>query len=516
MRGTRWPRLAFLALAAAPFLAPHGVHADPEVQRHVLREPPALVAAALRSALALRPYDALLWVQLAEVERFRCDLPAARQALLAALRRDPLDADARAGLAEVLYLEARSAEALGEIDRGLALPSARTNPDLWRVRALALIELRRYEEASEAADRAASLAPFDARAWEALARAAFHRGDMPASRAAYRTAARLEPFAEEANLRLGNGFGVETTARPWEQGPEQAAFAAALARWQDGAIDDARDRFGALAREHADVFKYRLGLGSVVAERRRRHEVGGGRNARDLYALLPAPEVPDLARVLPDYERLAPARRHVVRVVTAPLRPWWRALVDAHVTHDLLLVPENLGDRESRASLRARDTFDGRHYDHVRGVGGLQGATGVEKLDEGADLTFHTLAHELAHQVLTYALPPELGARVKALYARAVVEDRCLDYYAASNVDEYFAQGYEALISHVKRGCLKETQRHTRLELRARDPELYALLIEILDLAHETPEAMAPFLAALAVDPLPPGPPAPPAPPTPR
>ena len=503
--------LLLAILAAGPCLTPRGAGADPEVQRHVLREPPALVAAALRTAAQAHPYDALLWVQLAEVERFRCDLPAARASLQHVLRSDPLDASARAGLAEVLYLEARSADALLEVDRGLAVPDARANADLWRVRALALIELRRYDEASEAAGRATSLAPFDSRAWESLARAAFHLGDMPACRAAYQQAVRLEPFAEEANLRLGNGFGPETAERPWEQAPQREAFAGALGCWDGGTLEEARDRFDGLIREHGDAFKYRLGLGSVLAERRRRHEVGGGWKARDLYALLPAPEVPELARVLPDYPRLCPARQHVVRVVTAPLRPWWPALVLAGATHDILEVPENLGDRESRRSLRTRDTFDGRHYDHVRGVGGLQGATGVEKIDEGADLTFHTLAHELAHQVLTYALPAELAGRVKALYARAVAEDRCLDYYAASNVDEYFAQGYEALVSHVKRGCLKETQRHTRVELRRRDPELYALLVEILDLAHETPEAMAPFLAALAVDPLPPGPPAPPA-----
>jgi hypothetical protein len=246
----------------------------------------------------------------------------------------------------------------------------------------------------------------------------------------------------------------------------------------------------------------------VLAERRRHHEAGV-RGARDLYALLPGPEIPDLARVMPDYPRLAPRRQHAVRVVTAPLRPWWSALVKAGATHDLLEVPENLGDREPRAVLRGRETFDGRCYDHVRGVGGLHGATGVEKIDEGADLTFHTLAHELAHQVLTYALPPELSGRVKALYARAAADGRFLDYYAASNVDEYFAQGYEALVSHVKRGCLKETQRHTRMELRLRDPDLYAFLVEILDLAHETPAALEPFQRALAAARPPAAPPAP-------
>lgn len=99
--------------------------------------------------------------------------------------------------------------------------------------------------------------------------------------------------------------------------------------------------------------------------------------------------------------------------------------------------------------------------------------------------------------MLEHAFPKDLAAEVKALYARACAEDRCLDYYAASNVDEYFAQGYEALVSQAKRGCLKETQRHTRAELAARDPGLFEFLLRNLDLSHETPDVMDAFRAAL-------------------
>ena len=486
-----------VALTLAALVVVRGASADPAIQRRLARESPAEVAAAWRRALDARPYDAALWVGLAEIERFRCDLSASRAALARVLARDPLDPRARAGLAEALLLDARGEEALAEADRGLALPAGRAESDLWRVRSLALVELRRYAEAREAAEQATALAPWDARAWEALARAAFHGCDMAGSRTAYVRAVELEPFAEESNQRLGNGFAEEIAERPWERDEDGAAFRTALERWQSGDLETSRDAFGALAAAHPDVFKYRLGLGSVLAERSRRHEGWGGVRAREVFALLPAPELPDLARVFPDYRRLPPREQHVVRVVTAPLRPWWTALIEAGATHDLMTVPENLGDRETRSGLRGRLTFDGRCYDHVRGVGGLNAATGVEKLEEGADFAFQTLAHEIAHQVLTYALPAELAARVKVLYAAALVESRFLDYYAAANVDEYFAQGYEALISHVKRGCLKETQRHTRAELRARDPALYAFLMETFCFAHETSASMASFRAAL-------------------
>ncbi len=474
--------------------APAGSAALPLERRLALEAPAGLVRALRVQALAAREPGP--WVDLAQAHRYRCDLEAMRAALEHALARDPLHAQARAGLAEALLLEGEADRALAQADLGLAAPGGEDSAALWRVRCLTLVELRRYPEAQEAGGRALALDPFDARAAEALGRAAFQAGDMDASREAYAAAAALEPYAEEAALRLGNGFGLATEGRPWEQGEEGAAFHAAASALQAGLHDEARDRFAALVRRAPGTFKHRLGLGAALAARRRAHEARAGLPAATLYALLPAPTVPGLERVLPDLPRLSAREQHVVRVCSAPLGPWWPALIAAGARHDLLPLAENLGDRAARADLRERLTFDGRRYDHLRGVGGLVAATGVEKLAEAADLAYHTFAHELAHQVLAHALPPALVERVKVLYARAVIEARCLDYYAASNADEYFAQGFEAFVSHVKRGCLKETQRHVRAELLARDPALHALFVEILDLSHETPEALSAFRAA--------------------
>ena len=54
-----------------------------------------------------------------------------------------------------------------------------------------------------------------------------------------------------------------------------------------------------------------------------------------------------------------------------------------------------------------------------------------------------------------------------------------LDYYAAANEEEYFAQGYEAFISARKRPSAGVTGRHTRHELLARDPEFYKFLVKL-------------------------------------
>lgn len=495
--GRRARRAAGLCAALLALLAAPASRADDEVQRRLQHEPPAAVAQALAAQRA--GHDSLLWVGLGHVARFGCDLETARAHARRALRHDPLSGPAHALHAEVLLLEARAAEALAATAAGLALPGARTCADLWRVRALALVELRRHDEAREAAARACALAPHDARALSALARAAFHLRDMPASRAAYRLAVELDPRTEEANLRLGQGFGPAAEDRPWEQGPGREPWRAALAALEEGDSAHALQLLEPLAREAPGHFAWRLALGNALLLRRRSLEVRppGAAAPREAYALLPVAALEGLEQVLPDAARLSPARRHALLVAAGPMRPWWPALVRAGARHDLLAPGELLSDRAERSWLATRLTFDGRRYAHLRGSGGLHAATGVEKLDEARDLGFHTLAHELAHQLLAHGLPPGAVARVKVLYARAVAEDRCLDSYAASDVDEYFAQGYEAFVSHAKRGCLKETERHVRATLRLRDPALYDFLVEHLDLSHETPAAMARFVGAL-------------------
>ncbi|MFM8980585.1 MAG: hypothetical protein ACKOSS_09005 [Planctomycetia bacterium] len=493
--------LAWLAAALLAALPPTAARADDEVQRRLERAPPATVALELAAGRAGN--DSLLWVGLGQVARFTCDLEAARARAQQALRHDPLAPQAHALAAEVLLLEARAGEALAATARGLALPGGRQSPDLWRVRALALVELRRHAEGREAAARACALDPHDARALSALARAAFHLRDMAAASTAYRLAADLDGRSEEANLRLGQGFGPAVEGRPWEQDPRQAPWRAAMEALEAGESARAIGLLEPLATQDPGHFAWRLGLGNALVQRRRSLEVRapGALAPRAAYALLPAPALEGLEQVLPDAARLSPARRHALLVAAAPMRPWWPALVRAGARHDLLAAGELLSDRAERGWLAARLTFDGRRYAHLRGSGGLHGATGVEKLDEACDLGFHTLAHELAHQLLAYALPPASVARVKVLYARALAEDRCLDAYAASDVDEYFAQGYEAFVSHAKRGCLKETERHVRAELRLRDPALYDFLVEHLDLAHELPAAMERFVAALGTPP---------------
>ena len=70
---------------------------------------------------------------------------------------------------------------------------------------------------------------------------------------------------------------------------------------------------------------------------------------------------------------------------------------------------------------------------------------------------------------------------MRSLYKAALAEDRCLDYYAASNEAEYFGQGVEAFVSLAKRPGGETTHGHTRWELERVDPKLYAFIATLVD-----------------------------------
>src|SRR5262249_21161135 len=99
---------------------------------------------------------------------------------------------------------------------------------------------------------------------------------------------------------------------------------------------------------------------------------------------------------VPGYRALDGARKAGVGRGLALFASRLPKLLALGARHDLMLETERTTDAESRASLRGRRTFDGRVWDDVRGIGGMQAATGIEALDEAAQAGFDTLAHELA------------------------------------------------------------------------------------------------------------------------
>ncbi len=312
----------------------------------------------------------------------------------------------------------------------------------------------------------------------ARASALFRVQRIDEAAAGYRDVIALDPLHAEGHLRLGSGLLPPVVAAI--PGEMRTATVVAAAGDLGRAIELLRR---VLLRDPGNPIAHRLLGEALLAERTANSMAAEDPAFRELAAALPVPDVRALpvAQFVRGYEHLSPQRRSVVDRTAALFATRLSRLIAMGGSHDLLLELERTTDAEARASLRGRRTFDGRCWDDVRGVGGIQAATGIEALDDAAGFGFDTLAHEVAHQVHLYAFTPLQRARIRALYQQALAAGRCLDYYAASNEAEYFGQGIEAFVSLGKRPGGETTHGHTRFELYAVDRELHDFIVSVVD-----------------------------------
>jgi len=180
--------------------------------------------------------------------------------------------------------------------------------------------------------------------------------------------------------------------------------------------------------------------------------------------------------IFPEYDLLTRRQRTIIDTSVGGLSGYLPRLAQAKARHYLLAFDQRPGEVQELSGLGSEKTFDGRYYASLRGVGGRVTVSGIEYLDQAANGGFNTIAHEFAHQVHLVAFGKSETREIRVLYERARREKRFLDYYAAANEHEYFAQGYEAFISERKRPLAGVTGRHTRHELQAADPDLYRFL----------------------------------------
>jgi hypothetical protein len=199
-----------------------------------------------------------------------------------------------------------------------------------------------------------------------------------------------------------------------------------------------------------------------------------------LYYGQPAPPSYELTReIFPNYKSLTRSRQIVIDRAVAPLAEFLPALARSKARHYLLAFDERVSDLGDFKDLDEEKTFDGRYYASIRGVGGRNTVSGIEYIELAAQGGFNTIAHEFAHQVHMTALSKEQVRAIRKMYERARREGLTLDFYAAANEYEYFAQGYEAFVSQQKRPSAGITARHTNQELLTRDPELHAFLMNL-------------------------------------
>jgi tetratricopeptide (TPR) repeat protein len=294
---------------------------------------------------------------------------------------------------------------------------------------------------------------------------------------AYRQVVHLDQHHAEAHLRLGSGLldPVKVVISS-----ELRLAVGALATGERERAIELLERV--LQKQPGHPIAHRLLGEALYAQRTAASMALQDEAFLALTKAMPKPQTRELpiAEFVAGYGSLAPSRRMVVDRTAALFRKQLSKLVTVGGRHDLLAELERTTDAKARANLRGRRTFDGRVWDDVRGVGGMQAATGIEALDEASTFGFDTFAHEVAHQVHFFTFSPLQRAKVRSLYRTAMKERRCLDYYAASNEAEYFGQGVEAFVSLAKRPGGETTHGHTRFELLRIDPKLHAFIATLV------------------------------------
>ena len=312
----------------------------------------------------------------------------------------------------------------------------------------------------------------------AHASALFRNQELRAAEAEYRRLLRQEPRNNEALIRLGTGLLSPRTARR----DETIDHAALLGRkGQFNKAISALLAFLGANPEHPVALRLTGEL--QLSQLRAKSPLVREAFMSTYWALLDEVRQPllDLPAFFPKVAVLGPDRVAMLRRSSLPFEKKIARVGLAGGSHDILLEWERSTDAEERRWLRGTLTFDGRGWDDVRGVGGLNAATGVEALDEAQGGGFQTVIHEIAHQIHMHAMSEKDKRKLTKLYELAEQEGCALDYYAAANEAEYFAQGVEAYLSFMKAAGQPVTHGHTSFELLRRDPRLFGFVAEILD-----------------------------------
>ena len=474
----------------------HGNPVDVLVERAVIlldAEDPIRAREFLEAAVRKESLSAGATIGLAEVELLDGNHAGAETRLRRLLVRDPHNSDAHAMLARALLENNNPSEAAVEAQQAIALDSR--NVEALTTLAFVRARERKPAEVRALARRVVSLDEFNSPARRLLSqyldgktgyeqqvsdaarkryesgRSLKQRGKIAEAVAELEAALAIEPGYYQALLALGDVWLKEGDY-------QRAATAARLA--------EAVDADGALAQLELS-YAYR-GM-----KERARIEIGAP-NFAAMFDRRAAPPAFALTRViLPDYASLSARQRAVIDSAVAPLAEYLPQLARAGARHYLLAYDQRPSEICSLRDSAEGKTLDGRYYDSIRGVAGRVTASGIEYLETAASGGANTIAHEFAHQVHMTAMCKAEVRTIHNLYEQARREGRALDYYAAVNEMEYFAQGYEAFISDYKRPSAGVTARHTNRELLMRDPELYSFLVKTCRARSVLPLSLAGF-----------------------
>ncbi len=394
-------------------------------------------------------------------------------------RRDSGNQASLIGLGRSHLLLARPWIALRYADAAL-LHDAH-NDEAWGLKIRAMLRGRAFRKALHLAEAEVDSGHRGVELLAAYASALFRMQKNDEAGEVYHEVLRLDSRYAEAHLRLGSGLTA----------PRRVAISnnltAGIRASRSGDFSLALKFLERELKSHpGNPIAHRL-IGEAIYNQQAVSSMSGTAeeysHLRATIAIQKTPELDPqlLADFMPQYPGLSPERQAVVRHAVSLFSSSLPRLIAIQGRHDLLMEDERTTDAVSRRSLQGRRTFDGRVWDDVRGIGGLRAATGIEALDEACQCGFDTLSHEIAHQAHLYGLLLKFKGRIRRLYREALAKGHCLDFYAATNDAEYFAQGVEAFACLAKRPAHEATHGHTRFELKRVDPALYDFIESHVD-----------------------------------
>ncbi len=430
-------------------------------------------------ALAIKRQWGAALIGRAEVALLARDYDGAELRLRQYLTRQTQDADARALLGRVFLEQNETGKAAAEAER--SLKSDPYNVDALQVLAFARAVERRKEEVIDLAHRALTLNPLQGGVRRLLAQylngnLGYGQAVKPVARDAYQRGQALK-----ARGRLAEAAGEFDAAVKMEP----RYYLALIARADIHLAEAEYERAAQVAQTaiaidgEGSLAHLELSYAHWGKQERARLAIGATDFASAFYRKVAPPPAKLTQQIFPNYSALGHHWQIVVDRVVAPLAEYLPRLLRNGARHYLLPFDQRVIDIAELADIKSDKTFDGRYYASIRGVGGRISVSGIEHIELAARGGYNAIAHEFAHQVHMNALDSADLEAIRKLYQRAKREERTLDYYAAENEYEYFAQGYEAFVSEYKRPGAGITARHTRGELMLRDPELYRYLVRL-------------------------------------
>jgi hypothetical protein len=160
-----------------------------------------------------------------------------------------------------------------------------------------------------------------------------------------------------------------------------------------------------------------------------------------------------------------------------------QAMIDKDVRFVVMAPDEMTTDVPEQHDMKPKKYWDAR----ARGLGGQVCSCGEENLLNLPGDRYNAeniLVHEFSHTIHNYglkAVDPTFDDRLKQVFEQSLEAGRWTKTYAATNREEYWAEGvqdyFDCNSTRANAGVHNDV--NTRGELRAYDPELFALIDEV-------------------------------------